>query len=109
VLRVTPLIVDEADRKRIKLAVRIEDGNVLEERVDNIPVVERHRLSTQAIIGEGESLLIGGHTRESTLRSDSAVPVLSDIPIAGALFRGKKATSFKTERLFMITPRLVSM
>jgi type III secretion protein C len=109
VLRVTPLIVDEGDHKRIKLAVRIEDGSLLAEQVDRIPVVERHRLSTQAIIGEGESLLIGGHTRESVVQGDSRVPGLADIPIAGVLFRGKKVTTVKTERLFMITPRLVSM
>jgi len=107
VLRVTPHVYEQRGLNGIKLLVNIEDGTAATgARVDNIPVVERSTISTQALIQEGSSLLIGGLVRESTTESEVGVPVLRKVPVLGGLFRSERKNHVKTERLFMITPRI---
>jgi type III secretion protein C len=109
VLRVTPTLVEEDGQRRFKLMVRIEDGAAgADQSVDSIPVVTRNSIVTQAVIGEGESLLIGGYVIDESRRLDSGVPVLGKLPVVGRLFRQDTSSSRRVERLFMITPRVVS-
>jgi type III secretion protein C len=105
-LRVTPHVFREAESTRIKLLVNVEDGNVTNRQVDQIPVVERSTINTQALIVEGESLLIGGMTRESTSQNVDKVPGLGDVPVIGNAFKNKTSASSRVERMFLITPRL---
>ena len=105
-LRVTPHVVDSADQTHIKLLVSVEDGSSTDRTVDQIPVVERSSINTQAVMNVGESLLIGGLVREVTANSTSKVPLLGSIPAIGALFRSNTKQSQRIERLFLITPRL---
>ena len=106
-LRVTPTLVNDAKGQRFKLVVRIEDGNTdAGGQVDQIPVVSRQAISTQAVVGDGESLLIGGYVVEERREGKTGVPVLSSLPIVGALFRQSTNEYRRMERMFLITPRL---
>ncbi|HSW05257.1 type III secretion system outer membrane ring subunit SctC [Aquabacterium sp.] len=107
-LRVTPHVFKDRDNTRIKLMVQVEDGNITGRTVDQIPVVERSTINTQALIMEGESLLIGGMTRDSTSSSVDKVPGLGDIPVVGNLFKTRTNSSARIERMFLITPRLAA-
>jgi type III secretion protein C len=107
-LRVTPHVFKDRDGARIKLMVNVEDGNITGRSVDQIPVVERSTINTQALIMEGESLLIGGMTRDVSTSSNDKVPGLGDIPVVGNLFKTTKANSARIERMFLITPRLAA-
>ena len=106
-LQVTPQVTNYESNARIKLSIYIVDGNFEEGRVDNIPIVKRTEIITEAHVVEGESLLIGGITVESEATQANGVPVLSSVPLIGGLFRWKGAVSRRSERLFLITPRLV--
>jgi type III secretion protein C len=107
-LRVTPHVFQEGADVRIKLLVQIEDGGINgASQVDSIPIVERSSINTQALIGAGESLLIGGMVKESSGEGVSKVPFLGDIPVAGALFRSQNDQQERVERLFLISPRLI--
>src|SRR6185369_10240209 len=88
-LRVTPHVFREEDTTRIKLLVQIEDGALSAQTVDTLPVVERSGINTQALIAEGESLLIGGMVRETNATSEDKVPGLGDVPVVGNLFKTK--------------------
>jgi type III secretion protein C len=108
-LRVTPHVFKEGDdAARIKLLVQIEDGGLTGQTVDNLPVVERSGINTQALISEGESLLIGGMVRDSATAGVDKVPVLGDIPLLGNLFKTQRKGGQRIERMFLITPRLAS-
>ncbi len=108
-LRVTPHVFGEGKNSGIKLLVNIEDGSASSgNKVDNIPVVERSTISTQALIQQGSSLLIGGLVRESETEDEVRVPVLGKVPLVGKLFTSQRRTKTKTERLFMITPRITN-
>lgn len=106
VLRVTPHVYGEGEQAGIKLLVNIEDGSANSgAQVDNIPVVDRSTISTQALVKEGSSLLIGGLVRESVRDSEERVPLLGNLPLLGNAFKSRRSQRTKTERLFMITPR----
>jgi type III secretion protein C len=107
-LRVTPHVFRDRDATRIKLLVNVEDGNLTGRQVDQIPVVERSTINTQALIAEGESLLIGGMVRDATASGVDKVPVLGDVPVVGNLFKNKTTSASRIERMFLITPRLAS-
>jgi len=105
-LRVTPHVFRDKDATRIKLMVQVDDGNLTGQQVDKIPVVERSTINTQALIAEGESLLIGGMTRDSSSSNVDKVPGLGDLPVVGNLFKTRTNSSARVERMFLITPRL---
>lgn len=107
-LRVKPHVFVSGNTKRIKLFVSIEDGAKAagNNEVDGIPFVERSNINTQAIVDVGDSLLVGGLARESSLRGENRVPFLGSIPFIGSLFRSTSKATERVERLFMITPRI---
>lgn len=106
-LRVTPHVFRDNGQVRIKLLVAIDDGTLSQQSVDAIPIVERATINTQALIFEGESLLVGGLTREATSDGVVKVPLLGDIPIIGNLFKSSSRANRRAERLFLIAPRLI--
>lgn len=108
-LRVNPHVLSENGQPRIRMSVSVEDGAILEGQVDNIPIVERASVNTQALIAEGESLLLGGLTVNSEIDRVSQLPLLADIPVLGNLFKTRTRQRQRTERLFLITPRITRM
>jgi type III secretion protein C len=109
-MRVTPTLVEDTQGRRIKMIVRIEDGNTNSGRlVDQIPVVNRNSISTQAVVGDGQSLLIGGYVIEENSGGKSGVPGLSEVPVLGWLFGQKSTKVRRVERMFMLTPRVVTL
>ena len=110
VLKVTPRIVDEASGRKLHMSVNIQDGGQASgSNVDDIPVVKNSSISTQAVIDENESLLVGGYYYEENTQGQSKVPVPGDLPIVGPAFQSKSSTKKKNVRLFLITPRIVNL
>jgi type III secretion protein C len=107
-LRVLPSIVSEDGKPQIRLDVHIEDGQLTSQNVGQLPVVSKSTIDTQTLIDQGQSLLIAGYTVDQDDRSESGVPVLSKIPVIGGLFRFKHHQGQKFQRLFLLTPRIVS-
>jgi type III secretion protein C len=106
-MRVRPMVVQEKEGRQVKLAIRIEDGAPTSAQVDAIPIVRRTSIGTWAFVNEGESLLVGGFATESSSNGETGVPVLSKLPILGALFRFREQQQANVERLFLLTPRIV--
>ncbi|OJA28523.1 hypothetical protein BGV47_27395 [Burkholderia ubonensis] len=107
-MRVLPIVVRRDDGSAdIRLQIFIEDGSLGRAEVDKLPITAKSTISTQAIVKDGESLLIGGYVRDVNDASESKVPLLGDIPGIGALFRFRSANVERKERLIMITPRLL--
>jgi type III secretion protein C len=108
-LQVIPRLIADPQHPMIGLDLFIEDGGFSEQIVDQIPVVQRTTVRTDAVLNEGQSLLIGGITVESRRNGTSSVPGISRIPLIGGLFRSKEQTSQRRERIFLLTPRRVSL
>jgi type III secretion protein C len=105
-LEMTPQVTD-TEGSDIKLSLYIEDGSFETRVVDQVPIVKKTEIRTEAYVREGESLLIGGITVESEQVQDNNVPGLSRLPLIGGIFRSSERQTQRTERLFLITPRLL--
>ncbi|MRI32185.1 EscC/YscC/HrcC family type III secretion system outer membrane ring protein [Endozoicomonas sp. OPT23] len=108
VVQVTPRIVREDTGRRIHMNVNIQDGGDTKDANLTIPRVNNSSISTQAIVNENESLLIGGFYKESESQKATKVPVLGDIPVFGKLFRADRKQVSSQVRLFLITPRILN-
>lgn len=107
VLRVTPHIIEDNQRELVKLAIQIEDGELTNEKVKDIPVVTKSVINTQAVVGQKESLLIGGYKKERNENMRQGLPCLGNVPFFGWLFKKKTVYSKEHERIFLITPTIV--
>jgi len=106
--KVTPRVVTTEDNnKRVVLQVDIEDGKRINPTSEELPVLRNSTVSTQAMVNDGESLLIAGNQRNELQKSTSQVPVLGSIPGIGALFRHTRETKYNRTRVFVLTPHVV--
>ena len=107
-LRVLPSIVSAGNGEQIRMDVHIEDGKLTDQQVGQLPVVSNSTIDTQALINEGDSLLIAGYSVDQDDHTETAVPGLSKIPLIGGLFRYRKHQGQRFQRLFLLTPRVLS-
>ena len=91
------------------MAVDIEDGGILDRTIDQIPGVRSSSLSTQAVVRQDESLLIGGYNTEHRIASRDQVPLLGDVPLVGLLFSSRSTDVQRRERLFLIRPKIIEL
>jgi type III secretion protein C len=112
-LRVTPHLVMENGTPHIRMMVQIEDGNITYSPKDaqdiQYPIVSQNAVNTQAVIQDGQGLLLGGLVQDQSQNNEHKIPVLGDIPLLGYLFKTVQKQRAHTERLFLITPRLVML
>lgn len=71
------------------------------------PTIQRRRISSTVAIDSGETVALGGLIRDSKSNGVTGLPVLSDIPILGNLFKMTTDTVKRTELLVLLTPRVV--
>ncbi len=108
-LKVTPHIIETDKGESVHLIVDIEDGTIQEtDNQQGLPRIRKSTIGTQAVMGEKESLLIGGFNAESDVRQLDQVPWLGSIPVIGILFKKKSSRVEKRERLFLITPKIIT-
>lgn len=63
---------------------------------------------TSGIVGDGESLLVGGLMQQTEITSLSKVPGLGDIPLIGELFRNRSTSSQTTNLYLVVTPHIIN-
>ncbi len=104
-LRVTPRMINTAKGQEVLLVLNIQDGGQSESAptVDGLPQVTNSEISTQATLGSGQSLLLGGFVQDTTAESVEKVPLLGDIPLIGRLFQSTSYEDRRLVRLFLIS------
>jgi len=105
-LTVTPKITPDG---YVQLKVNATDNSLQPGTAGANAVVNTKSLTTQALVKNGETLVIGGIYRLDETESTSGVPELSKIPLLGWLFKTKDKTGPDIkELLIFITPTIVS-
>ena len=107
-MRVQPSAIEDGGEMRIRMAIEIADTRLNGLVVDGIPLYSGPRISTQSIVRHGEAVLIAGMTTATQYDYKSKTPVLGDVPVLGQAFRKRNKGEAHMERLFLITPRIVS-
>jgi len=65
--------------------------------------------TTELLVDDGETVVIGGIVKTRTEDSSQSVPYLSKIPVLGWLFKSKITDNERSELLLFITPRIVQL
>ncbi len=68
----------------------------------------KNEIKTQAIVSDGETVVLGGVYSEINNEQYKKVPFLADIPYLGKLFQNKATVHSKAELLIFVTPRIVN-
>ncbi len=72
-----------------------------------IPALSTRYAETEVELRDGQSFAIAGLLDTTSQNDSSAIPILSQIPIIGYLFKSKADREEQTELMVLITPRLV--
>jgi type IV pilus assembly protein PilQ len=71
------------------------------------PALITQQATTQVLVTDGGTVVVGGVIQTQNSLSVSQVPLLGDIPYLGNLFKHRSVTTSDTELIFFITPRII--
>lgn len=74
----------------------------------NSPTINKRTAQTTVAVQSGDTMVLGGLIKDDKNNGSSGVPLLSDIPVFGALFGAKSDTNTRRELIITITPRVVN-
>ncbi len=108
-LNVTPQITPD-NRVIMDLAVTNDSQgtDVAQSGGGSAPAIDTRKVTTQVLVDNGQTVVLGGIYEQTTNDSVTKVPLLGDIPVLGVLFRNKIKIQNKTELLIFITPKILS-
>ena len=107
-LKVTPKITPD-DRISMKLAVKKDEvGEVVPQAGGGfVPSIDKREVTTNVLVNNGETVVLGGVFEQSKAKGQSKVPLLGDIPLLGYLFQQNTTSTNKRELLIFVTPQLL--
>ena len=71
------------------------------------PTTTKRSAKTTVLVKSGDTVIIGGMMQETTVKSESKVPILGDIPLLGYLFRFTSNSKKKTNLVILLTPHII--
>jgi type IV pilus assembly protein PilQ len=107
-LNVTPQITPD---NRIILDLDVRDDEVGQVVVEsggvNVPAIDTREVTTQVLVNDGQTVVLGGILTTNSRDVSNKVPWLGDIPVLGHLFKSTDRTNNKDELLIFVTPKIV--
>jgi type IV pilus assembly protein PilQ len=70
-------------------------------------VISTQEAKTKVVVADGETVVIGGLTRNENTESESGIPFLKDIPLLGNLFKYTRKAITKKDLVIFVTPRII--
>jgi type IV pilus assembly protein PilQ len=104
-LDVTPHVIDSNTLKMIIKVNKDEPG--FERTVLGNPTIRTRVAQTNVIQNDGQTIVIGGLSKETSRRDQTGTPFLEDIPGLGYLFKRKSSADQMEELLIFITPHIL--
>ncbi len=107
-LQVTPQITPD---NRIILDLDVRDDEVGQVVVEsggvNVPAIDTREVTTQVLVNDGQTVVLGGILTTNQSNVSNKVPWLGDIPVLGNLFKNTDRANKKDELLIFVTPKIV--
>jgi len=107
ILKVTPHIND----KGLVILDVSQEVSAQSERAatgSSNPIFLKRSAQTSMVVQNGQTVIIGGLIKETWSKGKSGVPVLSRIPLIGALFGYHKKTLNRSELMILLTPHVIT-
>lgn len=108
-LNFKPTIIDE-DHIRLELEPEvstIDFSNGVRFNGFIVPALRTRRAKTGVELRDGQSFALAGLLDNSETKTLSRIPIVSDIPVIGALFKSKSFEKKETELMFFVTAHMV--
>jgi type IV pilus assembly protein PilQ len=104
-LDVTPHVID-GDTLKMIIKVNKDEPDFSRTVLGN-PTIITKKAETNVIQNDGQTIVIGGLSKESSSRNKTGTPFLEDIPGLGYLFKRKSSADQMEELLIFITPHIL--
>jgi general secretion pathway protein D len=101
VIDLLPHINHERNNINLEIAININDF------LDNVGTRSTRVFQTNASIGNGQVLVLGGLIRKSEVERFSTVPVLGQIPLIGWFWKKKTVVKERNDLLVLISPTII--
>jgi type IV pilus assembly protein PilQ len=105
-LRFRPYIASDG-MIRLEVHPELSTGNVRIEQGFTLPDKDVTQVTTNVMCHDGATVIIGGLIREDLTGNRTQIPILGNLPIAGALFRDRRETIERREIIVVLTPHIV--
>lgn len=105
-LRIRPFISSDG-MIRMEVHPELSTGTVTIEGGFTLPNKEVTQVTTNIMVRDGNTVIIGGLLRDELKTNTTQLPLLGSLPIAGPLFRHKNEQIERREILVLLTPRIV--
>lgn len=95
----------------LKVHPRVSSLTGYTEALPNLPpqpIIDQRETRTTVRMRDGETLVIGGLLQELEDRTTHGIPLLSRLPLLGALFRRTETTARKQELVIFLTPTVLA-
>lgn len=102
-LEVTPQITPD-DKIIMDLVVNQDSRG---EVTAGIPSINTNEVTTQVLVGNGETVVLGGVFQSEVATQTTKTPFLGDIPYLGRLFKRTEKVNERSELLIFITPKII--
>ena len=102
-LEVTPQITPD-DKIIMDLVVNQDSRG---EVTGGIPAINTNSVTTQVLVGNGETVVLGGIFQSEVATTITKTPFLGDIPYLGRLFKRTEHIDERSELLIFITPKII--
>jgi len=103
-LEVTPQITPEG---KVLMEIKVNNDSLNADSSPGQPLLDTNRLESSVLVGDGETVVLGGIFQQVTNHSVVKTPLLGDLPWIGNLFRRKVDNDTRQELLIFITPKVV--
>lgn len=90
------------------VVMKIDAKNDSPGSTGNPPAINKKQATTEMMLRDGETTVIGGIFVESESNNDDGVPYLKDVPWLGGLFKSNESKRSRNELLIFITPRIIN-
>lgn len=102
-LEVTPQITPD-DKIIMDLVVNQDSRG---EVTAGIPSINTNSVTTQVLVGNGETVVLGGIFQSEVATQTTKTPFLGDIPYLGRIFKRTEHLDERSELLIFITPKII--
>ncbi len=103
-LTVTPQITPD---DRLIMDLQISKDSVGEFSVDGVPSIDTNEVSTQVLVDDGETLVLGGIYEQIKRNEIDRTPFFGELPLVDWMFKKTSAQDDRTELLIFVTPKIV--
>jgi general secretion pathway protein D len=104
ILKVTPQVNSGG---LITMDINQEVSNAAPGSEGTSPTIQQRKINSAIAIQSGEAVVLGGLIRDNKSITTTGLPLLSDIPSVGEVFKTHKNEIDRTELVVFITPKIV--